>query len=144
LDHASANDYNLGVKLVRGAYHEHEMAAYNKEEISAHKAPVPPVWTIKSETDINYNRCAKMLVDRISDQEGIPLLGVMFATHNRRSCELVLETLVEKGLAKSNGDQLDVSPYVGNQIQFAQLYGGYLSRITLEKDPNPPQPWRTN
>lgn len=125
------NNYSLGVKLVRGAYHEHEMAAYDKEEISTNKAPVPPVWTIKSETDTNYNRCARILVDRISDQVGIPRFGIMFATHNRRSCELVLQALVEKGLVKPNGDQLDVSPHIGDQIQFAQLYGEYLLRIIL-------------
>ena len=138
MDHASANNYSLGVKLVRGAYHEHEMATYNKEELSAKKAPVPPVWTIKSETDTTYNRCARMLVDRISDQAGIPRFGIMFATHNRRSCEFILEALVEKGLVKPNDDQLDVSPHVGNQIQFAQLYGEYLSRFVLEVVAKPP------
>lgn len=119
------------MKLVRGAYHEHEMADYNREGISVNKAPVPPVWVVKSETDTNYDRCARILVDRVSDQVGIPPFGIMFATHNQRSCELVLQALVEKGLAKANGDQLDVSPHVGNQIQFAQLYGEYLSMIIL-------------
>ena len=123
MDHALANNYSLGVKLVRGAYHGHEMAAYDKEDKSANKAPVPPVWTIKSETDGNYHRCARILVDHISDQAGIPQFGIMFATHNRKSCDLILEALIEKELVKPNGDQLDVSPNVGNQIQFAQLYG---------------------
>lgn len=125
------------MKLVRGAYHGHEMAVYDKEEISATKAPVPPVWTIKSETDSNYNTCARILVDRISDQAGIPYFGVVFATHNRRSCELVLEALVEKGLVKPNGDKLDVPSHIGNQIQFAQLYGGYLARLFLGWSLNP-------
>ena len=107
------------------------MAAYDKEGISVNKAPLPPVWTIKSETDTNYNRCARILVDRISDQVGTPRFGIMFATHNRRSCELVLQALVEKGLAQPNGEQLHVSPPVGNQIQFAQLYGEYLSKFIL-------------
>lgn len=131
MDHALVNNYSLGVKLVRGAYHGHEMAAYGNEDNSANKAPVPPVWTIKSETDANYNRCARILVDRISDQAGTPRFGIMFATHNRKSCDLVLEALIEKGLVKPNGDQLDVSPHVGNQIQFAQLYGGHLPRVVL-------------
>jgi proline dehydrogenase len=111
------------VKLVRGAYHGHEMAAYDKEDRSANKAPVPPVWGIKSETDGNYHRCARILVDHISDQADIPRFGIMFATHNRKSCDLILEALIEKDLVKPNGDQLDVSPNVGNRIQFAQLYG---------------------
>jgi len=99
------------------------MTTYDEEEIPANKAPVPPVWTIKSETDTNYNRCARVLVDRISDQAGRPPFGIMFATHNQKSCELVLQALVEKGLVQPNGDQLDVSPHVGDQVQFAQLYG---------------------
>jgi len=107
------------------------MAAYDKEDISANKAPVPPVWTIKTETDTNYNRCARVLVDRISDQAGLPRFSIMFATHNRKSCDLVLEALIEKGLVKPNGGRIDVSPHVGNQIQFAQLYGEHLSRIVL-------------
>ena len=107
------------------------MAAYDNEDNSANKAPVPSVWTIKSETDANYNRCARILVDHISDQAGTPRFGIMFATHNRKSCDLVLEALIEKGLVKPNGDQFDVSPHVGNQIQFAQLYGEHLPGVVF-------------
>ncbi|RDB24578.1 Proline dehydrogenase 1, mitochondrial [Hypsizygus marmoreus] len=72
---AKANNYSLGVKLVRGAYHSHELAAH-AHKASDHAIPTshslsispdaaPPVWTSKAETDKCYNECVRRLVDAV-------------------------------------------------------------------------------
>ena len=70
------------MKLVRGAYHPHELAAHPATATGADKSavpqskgfggegyspsispdPVPPVWTEKTDTDARYNACVRTLV----------------------------------------------------------------------------------
>ncbi|KAF8816681.1 FAD-linked oxidoreductase [Phlegmacium glaucopus] len=83
---ARANNYALGVKLVRGAYHPHEIAAhtaaaaYDKAATSGNSAiatvrPLlsispdlePPVWMEKRETDEAYNGCLKVLIKEVKE-----------------------------------------------------------------------------
>ena len=83
---ARANNYALGVKLVRGAYHPHEIAAhkaavvYDKTTAIGNSAIAtarpslfissdeePPVWTEKRETDESYNSCLKVLILAVKD-----------------------------------------------------------------------------
>ncbi|KAJ4485303.1 FAD-linked oxidoreductase [Lentinula aciculospora] len=70
---AQVNNYTLGVKLVRGAYHPHEVIAHEtahshgQHSLSISPDPLPPVWTSKNETDRCYNECVKMLVGWVKD-----------------------------------------------------------------------------
>ncbi|KAF9235879.1 FAD-linked oxidoreductase [Melanogaster broomeanus] len=75
---ARQNNYALGVKLVRGAYHPHELAAHPTAAtsskdcnppgfISISPDPYPPVHPSKPDTDRCYNECAKVLVCAIAD-----------------------------------------------------------------------------
>ncbi|KAJ7088235.1 FAD-linked oxidoreductase-like protein [Mycena crocata] len=71
---AQKHGYALGVKLVRGAYHTHEIAAHPgiTPNVTAHPAEktlsispdvLPPVWADKRDTDAAYDACAAVLLD---------------------------------------------------------------------------------
>ena len=70
---ARANNYALGVKLVRGAYHPHEIAAHKAVAYDGHPSmsispdAEPPVWMEKRETDEAYNECLKVLIKAVKD-----------------------------------------------------------------------------
>ncbi|KAJ3996106.1 FAD-linked oxidoreductase-like protein [Lentinula boryana] len=70
---AQANNYKLGVKLVRGAYHPHEVLAHEavrlhgQHSLSISPDELPPVWTTKSETDRCYDECVKLLVGWVKE-----------------------------------------------------------------------------
>ena len=70
---ARANNYALGVKLVRGAYHPHEIAAHKamaydgRPLISISPDVEPPVWMEKRETDEAYNGCLKVLIKAVKE-----------------------------------------------------------------------------
>ncbi|KIJ21264.1 hypothetical protein PAXINDRAFT_5444 [Paxillus involutus ATCC 200175] len=123
---ARQNNYALGVKLVRGAYHPHELAAHPTiatsskasnaaASISISPEQYPPVHLSKPNTDACYNECAKVLVRAIADDlhssSGLtavspspssraPRIGVLFGTHNWISSELILGELVKNELAR--------------------------------------------
>ena len=72
LNDARRNNYALGVKLVRGAYHPYELAAHESEtdpsghaSLSISPEALPPVWLTKPETDKAYNDCVKLLVEAV-------------------------------------------------------------------------------
>lgn len=155
LQAAKAGNYALGVKLVRGAYHPHELAAHpssyptstngvtseleNQSLPSISPDTVPPVWLNKNETDECYDTSAKSLVDGIANDLSrtrpgqvapAPSLGVLFGTHNWQSCEIILDSLVQAGLAAVEVDGNDdavkkvvIGSAVGERINLAQLYG---------------------
>ena len=72
--------YSLGVKLVRGAYHPHEVAAHSStaapsdaqqpHTLSISPEPVPPVWLEKADTDARYDACVRALV--AADADDLP------------------------------------------------------------------------
>lgn len=79
---ARANNYALGVKLVRGAYHPHEIAAHRaaadydkaagtiataRPSLSISPDVEPPVWLEKRETDEAYNGCLKVLIKAVTE-----------------------------------------------------------------------------
>lgn len=141
---ARADGFALGVKLVRGAYHPHEIAAHassppalladsatldavtspevsapapapssevakkskskDRVTLSISPEPVPPVWLVKEDSDACYNACVAMLVGAVAQdlrarRTQQPGVGVLFGTHNWRSCDVVLDELVRAGLA---------------------------------------------
>ncbi|KAF5356255.1 hypothetical protein D9756_004340 [Leucocoprinus leucothites] len=69
LEDARKNNYALGVKLVRGAYHPSEVAAHYSKGSSLSISPdeLPPVWSKKDETDRCYNQCVKMLLNAVRE-----------------------------------------------------------------------------
>ncbi|KAH9891215.1 FAD-linked oxidoreductase-like protein [Cubamyces lactineus] len=136
--------YALGVKLVRGAYHPHELVAHPSTSASADVSlaspststslsispdPVPPVWTSKAETDDRYNACVRTLVGAVREDvqrrgNGYPSIGVLFGTHNWESANLIVEELVRQGLATSNEDgTVAVEDAVAERVTMGQLYG---------------------
>ncbi|KZV77590.1 FAD-linked oxidoreductase [Peniophora sp. CONT] len=126
---ARVGNYALGVKLVRGAYHEQENEAFGElrstgASLSITPDPFPPVWTSKPETDTSYNTCARLLLDTIaedvaasrnvSDNQWLlrilaprrvkaPTIGVLFGSHNWDSIRDILRGLEAAGLAKRIG-----------------------------------------
>ncbi|KAF9556320.1 FAD-linked oxidoreductase [Agrocybe pediades] len=79
IEDAKRNHYSLGAKLVRGAYHPHEIAAHqarasslapgSKTHASLSISPdvEPPVWTTKPETDKCYNECVQVLIKAVKE-----------------------------------------------------------------------------
>ncbi|KIJ60119.1 hypothetical protein HYDPIDRAFT_32541 [Hydnomerulius pinastri MD-312] len=141
---AREKGYALGVKLVRGAYHPHELAAHatisptsSSTPLSISPEPYPPVHPSKPDTDACYNECAAVLVRAIADDvlssptssPRPPRIGVLFGTHNWTSSELVLGELVKNGLAREEGAEgdrkgtLTIPPQVAERFTFGQLYG---------------------
>ncbi|KAH7884047.1 FAD-linked oxidoreductase-like protein [Phlebopus sp. FC_14] len=145
---AREKSFALGVKLVRGAYHPRELAAYASSSsqqghtLSISPDPYPPVHLTKEDTDACYNACAALVVRAIADdihsssaqgRSRPPRIGALFGTHNWRSCELVLEELIKNGLAHPEGSPgveeeevkqpIVVPPEVVERVTFGQLYG---------------------
>ncbi|TBU30788.1 FAD-linked oxidoreductase [Dichomitus squalens] len=142
---AREGGYSLGVKLVRGAYHPHEIAAHPATAPSADKSaippgfgasyspsispdPVPPVWTEKSETDARYNACVHALIAAVrADVEArtrTPAIGVLFGTHNWESANLVVDELVRQrlGSVDANG-VVAIGDAVAERVTMGQLFG---------------------
>ena len=150
LDRAKAGGYALGVKLVRGAYHPHELDAFNSastgkaEDDGDGASPsispddAPPVWTNKAETDACYDACAALLVERVARDipntssgsgAAAPRIGVLFGTHNWTSCDRILDALVAQGIARRERDECSgkevivVGKDVTERVTFGQLLG---------------------
>jgi len=90
----------------------------------------PPVWETKAETDACYNACAALLLGQVrADVDGTrvgepPALGVLFGTHNWKSCDLILEQLVMLGLANPQVEGTVWLPdQVTERVAIGQLYG---------------------
>ena len=70
---ARANNYAFGIKLVRGAYHSHEVAAHRavaydgRPSISISPDVELPVWMEKRDTDEAYNECLKVLIKVVKE-----------------------------------------------------------------------------
>ncbi|KAG6910629.1 hypothetical protein DXG01_009138 [Tephrocybe rancida] len=137
---AKAGNYALGVKLVRGAYHPHEVAAHTARlagdrSPSLTSDPNSPVWLSKPDTDACYNACARTLIHTIREDVNIrrpkgtpmtPAVGVLFGTHNWESCRLILEELVKTGLAvkgPAKDDLVLLPDDVMERVTIGQLYG---------------------
>jgi proline dehydrogenase len=141
LAHSRQHNYALGVKLVRGAYHPHELAAH-RQALSPTSSPSiskdadPPVWLTKAETDECYEKCTKVLVGAVkADVEKVkgPRIGVLFGTHNWGSCRYVLEELVNAGLARHDEQEgvLRIADEVTERVCLGQLYGTFFSLLVL-------------
>lgn len=123
--HAKANQYVLGLKLVRGAYHEQERKRWIKE--GRIKSGPDPVWPDKPATDAAYDSALNVVISQLHEDIAAgrpPQLGVLFGTHNRQSVKLIFEQLKAKGLVKvSEGGKLRPVEGIRGRICVGQLYG---------------------
>ncbi len=98
--HALANNYFLGVKLVRGAYMEKE------RERAKTLNYLDPIQTTKENSDKDYNNSLIYCV------ENIGRISICAGTHNEDSSRLLAQLMLDKNIA--NDDK---------RIYFSQLYG---------------------
>ncbi|KAH9075671.1 FAD-linked oxidoreductase [Lactarius deliciosus] len=107
LQDATTHHYALGVKLVRGAYHEQEAQSDSPSlPLTAHVS-WPPTGC--------YDAAAGELVRAVANSDGSgPRVGVLFGSHNAGSCAKVLDAL--DGTVK-------VDDVAAERVALAQLYG---------------------
>jgi proline dehydrogenase len=100
LEAAELRDFNLGVKLVRGAYME-------KERKRAAEMGYPsPIQPDKITTDKDYNQALSFCIEHIDK------ISLIVATHNEQSNLYTVKLLLDKGLSPAHPN-----------LHFSQLYG---------------------
>lgn len=99
-ERATANQFHIGMKLVRGAYMEKEA------ERAENKGYANPICASKQATDDNFNAAVSYMMEHIAT------MAIFVGTHNEESSYLVMELMAKKGLAKND-----------SRICFGQLYG---------------------
>jgi len=92
--------YFIGLKLVRGAYHEQEIERANEKGYPC------PVHTIKEKTDKDYNTALTICI------ENIDIISVCAGTHNEESSELLIQLLEKYNISKDD-----------KRVYFSQLLG---------------------
>jgi len=97
---ATEEKFFVGLKLVRGAYHEQEI------ERAKEKGYNCPVHTIKENTDIDYNKALTLCI------ENIDFVSVCAGTHNEESSALLVELLNKHNISKDD-----------KRVYFSQLLG---------------------
>ena len=97
---AKAENFKIGIKLVRGAYMEKE-----NERAQAMGYPTP-ICGIKEETDANFNAVLRYIFDNLDD------ISIFLGTHNEESSLLATEIMETKGIAP-----------LDDRVWFGQLYG---------------------
>ena len=100
LTNARENNFLIGLKLVRGAYHEQEI------ERAKEKGYPCPVHTIKENTDTDYNKALTLCI------ENIDIISVCAGTHNEESSSLLINLLDKHQISKDD-----------KRIYFSQLLG---------------------
>lgn len=97
---AIANNYQLGAKLVRGAYME-------KERLRATEMSYPdPIQPNKEAADNDYNEAVKFCLENYNS------INLFIGTHNEKSCMLATEIMKAKQI-----------PETTNRVHFSQLFG---------------------
>ena len=111
---AKKKDFFIGVKLVRGAYHEKEIQRSISKNIKC------PVHTIKDNTDIDYNTALKICI------QNIDLISICAGTHNENS-SLRLINLLEKHNIDKDDDRVYFSQLLGmsDNISYNAAKSGY-------------------
>lgn len=90
--------FNLGLKLIRGAYMNEE------REIAMKKGVESPVWDSIDETHACYNNNVEHVIPRMKPHDLL-----LVASHNKESCEIAMELATEHCLV--------------DRIRFGQLKG---------------------
>jgi proline dehydrogenase len=102
------------------------------------------VWQTKAETDNCFDTCVRVLIKQVAADvrrggESISRVGVMFGTHNRESCNLVLKSLEEEDMATAltskdspESSAIRLNDGASKRVVVAQLYGTYFSALILK------------
>ena len=111
---AQANGYQLGAKLVRGAYMEKER---NRAAAMGYRDPIQPS---KEATDRDYDEAALYCLQNLRD------LSVFIGTHNEDSCMKAARYMEENGIP-ANTDKVYFSQLFGmsDNISFNLAHSGY-------------------
>jgi proline dehydrogenase len=99
-EQAEKEGFLIGMKLVRGAYMEKEIARAEEQGYPS------PICASKEATDENYDAAVRYMIEHLDT------MSVFAGTHNEESTYTLMELMQEKGI-KSNDDR----------IWFGQLYG---------------------
>lgn len=100
LERAHSQNFQLGIKIVRGAYLE-------KENNRAQEKGYPtPICKTKADTDLNFDTAIRFSLDNLDR------VSLFAGTHNEGSSYLLMEEMENRGLAKND-----------SRIWFGQLYG---------------------
>ena len=100
IENAIKNKFLIGIKLVRGAYHEQEIERANKMGYSC------PVHIQKENTDIDYNKALYICV------KNIDTISFCAGTHNEYSSALLIDLLKKNNIRKDD-----------KRVYFSQLLG---------------------
>ena len=99
-EHAKAEGFYIGMKLVRGAYME-------KENKRAEEMGYPtPICESKEATDSNYDETMEYMMDNLDS------MSIFAGTHNEESSYKLIAMMQAKGISKND-----------DRIWFGQLYG---------------------
>jgi len=99
-DRAKQGNYIIGLKLVRGAYMEKER---DRAEQRGYPSPIQPD---KAATDRDFDAALRFCIDHLDH------IAIVCGTHNEASSMLLVELMVERGIAPNDP-----------RIFFGQLYG---------------------
>ncbi|HMB62955.1 MAG TPA: proline dehydrogenase family protein [Eudoraea sp.] len=97
---AIAEQFKLGIKVVRGAYMEKE------NERAEEMGYATPICASKKASDDNFNAAISYIVDHLDT------ISLFAGTHNEASCYLLMKLMAQKGIAPDD-----------ERIGFGQLYG---------------------
>lgn len=99
IDIAATEGWTLGIKLVRGAYIEHEQRSL--------------IHDTKEDTDASYNGITNDLINQIWPSKSMPRIDLFVATHNAAS--------VEQALGDHRSRVLSSKPTI--KVEFGQIQG---------------------
>ena len=99
-EQAKTDGFYIGMKLVRGAYMEKEIAR------AIEKGYPSPICDTKDDTDKNYDTTVRYMSDHLDT------MSIFAGTHNELSTYKLMDIMTEKGIKSSN-----------DKIWFGQLYG---------------------
>jgi proline dehydrogenase len=100
INHAKTNGYQVGAKLVRGAYMEKERKRAAEQNYPS------PIQNNKTSSDADYNKALDLCI------RNIDIMGLCAGTHNEQSSLLLVE-LMQKHNINAND----------KRIYFSQLFG---------------------
>jgi proline dehydrogenase len=95
-----ANNFHVGIKIVRGAYMEKERDRARELNYT------DPIQKTKADTDRDFNDAFRFILERL-DQ-----MAIVAGTHNEQSCQLGVDMMDELSIEKTDP-----------RVYFSQLYG---------------------
>ena len=90
IDKAKKDNFKLGLKLVRGAYHQQELKRAYRNNYTI------PVHLKKENTDNDFNLALKMCIDNIT------IISFCSGTHNEESSNILIQLMHDNGLENND------------------------------------------